>query len=192
MDNLIHPFPCPIYQNIIDEKSFFQIQQDTDDFIKNNINLFQQVWQCPTLTTIKTPKSQNINSTTLTKEIKFFVEEYAKFWDWVTSPIVEIGDCWVNIAPKGAYQESHIHGDCLFSGVVYLNVDEKSGSFQFINPLTPESILLGNPDNFGYFYNIIPQPGMIVLFPGWMAHRALYNDSNIDRISISFNITSKF
>jgi len=188
MDNLIHPFPCPIYQNIIDKESFLEIKEDTHNFISNNSNLFHQPWGCPTQTTIGTPIEKNINSHILTKNIKFFVEKYSKFWDWNTPPTIKIKECWVNIAKKGDYQEEHNHSNNMLSGVIYIEVNNKSGGFQFINPLTSESILLGNPNNFGYLYNITPQPGMILLFPGWMNHRALPNESDIDRISISFNI----
>tara|TARA_R110000803_G_scaffold54056_1_gene110627 strand:- start:209 stop:796 length:588 start_codon:yes stop_codon:yes gene_type:complete len=194
MDNLIHPFPCPIYQNIIDKKSFSQIQQDTDNFINNNNNLFKKPssWLCDTFSTIETPIEKNINSKILKEKIKFYVEEYLKFWDWDTSFLIKMKDCWVNIAKKGSFQEEHNHSSCLISGVIYINVNQQSGNFQLMNPLSSESILLGEPKNFGNVYNINPQPGMIILFPGWMAHRALPSESNIDRISISFNIISKY
>jgi len=188
MDNLIYPFPCPVYQNIIDEKSFLQIKQDTDNFISNNNDLFKAEWLCPTLSTIKTPIENNINSKILKEKIKFHVEEYCKFWEWSSPPSVRLSECWVNIAEKGAYQEVHHHIESLLSGVIYINVNKKSGNFQLINSLPSESVLLKEPKNFDYLYNIIPQPRMIILFPGWMQHKVLPNKSDINRISISFNI----
>lgn len=193
MENIIYPFPCPIYQSFLDESSFLEIKKDTYDFIDNNINLFKQEWTCPTLSTINVPKDQNINSKILKEKIKFYVEEYCKFWNWSTPLLVALNNCWVNISKNGAYQETHNHGSSLISGVIYVNVNENSGGFQLINPLTTESILMGSPDKvFGPTYNITPQQGMILLFPGWMDHRVLPNESNIDRISISFNINRNF
>jgi uncharacterized protein (TIGR02466 family) len=193
MDNLVHPFPCPIYQNIIDKESFLQIKKDTDNFIKNSFSLFQKPFLCPTFSTFNVPVEKNINSEVLNIKIKHSVKEYSDFWNWSSPPLMELNECWVNIAKKGAYQETHNHGNVLMSGVIYINVNKQSGSFQFINPLASESTLLGQPNNtFGYLYNVIPQPGMILLFPGWMDHRALPNESDIDRISISFNIKANF
>ena len=193
MDNLIHPFPCPIYQNTIDKESFLQIKEDTYNFINNNNSLFQQPpWLCPTKSTYNTSIEENINSKILKEKIKFCVEEYCKFWNWDFPPLLKLDNCWVNIAKKEAYQETHNHNNALISGVIYINVNEQSGAFQLINPLSAESILLGDPNSFEYFYTINPQPGMILLFPGWMDHRALSNESHIDRISISFNITANF
>jgi uncharacterized protein (TIGR02466 family) len=193
MNNLIHPFPCPIYQNIIDKESFLQIKEDTNNFINNNNNLFKypSSWLCTTLSTVETPIEENINSKILKSKIKFYIEEYCKFWDWSLPLSIKLKDCWVNIAKKGAFQEEHNHSDCLISGVIYINVNKKSGNFQFINPLVSESILLKNPKNFYDYYTINPQEGMILLFPGWMNHRVGINNSDIDRISISFNIQSK-
>jgi len=191
MNNLVHPFPCPIYQNFIDKESFLQIKEDTYRFINDNSNLFQQPWFCTTKSTISTPIEKNINNEILKEKIKFHVEEYCKFWDWENPPLVKLESCWVNIAKKGDYQEEHSHSDSLISGVIYINVNEYSGEFQFINSLSAESILLKNPKNFNYGYPVTPLPSLILLFPGWMNHRVLPNNSDIDRISISFNISVK-
>ena len=51
MDNIICPFQIPIYQSFIEEDSFIQIKKDVNVFIDNNFNLFNNKWDCPTLTT---------------------------------------------------------------------------------------------------------------------------------------------
>lgn len=191
MDNLIYPFPCPIYQNFIDSESFLQIQKDTYNFINNNNNLFKQPWACPTQSTFETPLEENINSKTLNEKIQFYVQEYCKVWNWSIPLSIKLANCWVNIAKNKDYQEIHNHGKALISGVIYINVNKESGNFQLINPLSSEAILLEDPRSFPNIYSIQPQPGMVILFPGWMNHRVLPNESNIDRISISFNIYIK-
>lgn len=192
MNNIIYPFQIPIYQSFIDINSFIQIKKDVDDYIKTNQNIFHQPWNCNTLSTYGLPLPIQIYSEVLNEKIKSSIEEYYKFWNYPNSFSVEIGNYWLNIAKKGSYQEVHHHSDSLFSGVVYLNVNEESGNFNLVNPLSSESILLKEPPNFNLTYNVTPQNGMIIIFPGWMLHRVLSNNSNIDRISMSFNTITNF
>ena len=98
---------------------------------------------------------------------------------------------WVNISKKESYQEIHDHGDYLFSGTIYTNVDNYSGNFVLQNPLSVENILMRDSNILSKSYSITPKNSMIVLFPSWMQHRVSQNKSNIDRISISFNIRAK-
>lgn len=188
MDNIIHPFPLPIYQNFIDKDSFNIIRDDTYKFIKENQGLFESIWLCPTKTTQHHPKLKNIQSRVLENQIKIHVENYFKVWNFNKLRNLQIPEIWVNIAKTNEYQEEHNHGSYLFSGVLYINTNKSSGNFQFSNPLPSENILLHDSNIFPKYFSIQPQNNMILLFPGWMNHRALPNNSDEDRISISFNI----
>ena len=188
MSNIIHPFPIPIYQDFIDEENFKVIREDTYNFITQNNNLFKPIWFCPTKTTQHYPKSKNIQSNVLENQIKNHVENYLKVWDFNTSFNLKISETWVNLSQKGDYQEEHNHGSYLFSGVLYIKTTKSSGDFQLSNPLPSENILLHNSNTFPKYFSIRPQNSMIILFPGWFNHRVLSNQSDGDRISISFNI----
>jgi len=168
MGNIIYPFPLPVYQGFIVEKSFNIIKEDTYNFISQNIELFESIWDCPTKTTQHLPKHKNIKNTHLETQIKSNVENYFKVWDFNKSYNLKISEVWVNIAKKGEYQEEHHHGKSLFSGVLYINVNELSGNFNITNPLSSEGILMDFPDNLSNKYIIPPQNGMIILFPGWL------------------------
>ena len=188
MDSIIHPFSLPIYQNFIDKESFKIIKEDTIHYIQNNSKLFKNIWFCPTLTTHGVDKKLNIKSPTLETQIKKHIENYFKVWDFNFSFNLKLNEIWVNVATPQAYQEEHHHGVNLFSGVLYISTNDLSGDFQIINPLSSESILMGHPGKFDFKYDIKPKDSMIVIFPGWLKHRAVSNNSNEDRISISFNI----
>ena len=123
---------------------------------------------------------------------RIFDTLHIHFWFGNIPLNAKIKEMWLNIAKKGGYQEEHNHGSVMFSGVFYLQVNEESGYFQFINPLESEAILMGYSDIFQELYTIVPKNGMIVLFPGWMRHKALPNRTDQDRISISFNIEIDF
>ena len=197
MKNIIYPFPCPIYQDFLDESSFLEIQKNSFEYIEKNKEKFQYGWNSSTLTTFHFQKENKIdhfiNDEVLKKEIKNHVSKYFNVWRFKTEKVnAEINDLWINIAQKGGYQEEHNHGSFIFSGVLYLQVTEESGYFQFVNPLESEAILMGYSDIFQELYTIFPKNGMIVLFPGWMRHKALPNRTDQDRISISFNVEIDF
>ena len=84
MENLFDPFPLRIYQNNINRLEFDQIVNDVSSFINNNPHKFTKEWStCPTLTTIKVPKNQNINSKTLENQIKLHVNNYFNYWEFL-------------------------------------------------------------------------------------------------------------
>jgi uncharacterized protein (TIGR02466 family) len=195
MDNIIHPFPCPIYQNVIEEHLWPEIQTKVFQYIRNNKDLFEPSWYlCPTLSTFHVKDEQVLNISLLNSQIYSHVEKYLEYWgDFEKQPTsLTLHNIWVNIAKKGSYQEEHHHNDFFLSGTIYFQVNPESGPFQFINPLSAQSVLFNSPEKFGYSYTIKPQNSMIIIFPSWMPHRVLANSSNEDRISVSFNIKSNF
>jgi uncharacterized protein (TIGR02466 family) len=194
VSNIIYPFQTPIYQSYIDSISFTQIKKDVNLFIDNNFNLFNNRlgWDCPTLTTQGISVEQNIKSNKLVEEIQNHVQNFWNIWEFSITKKLYIEQLWVNISKKGDYQEVHDHGDCLFSGTVYINVDEHSGDFVLQNPLYVENILMKDSNIIPKSYFITPENSMIILFPSWMQHRVSQNQSSINRISISFNIKANF
>ena len=197
MKNIIYPFPCPIYQNFLDESSFLEIQTKSFEYIEKNKEKFQYGWSSNTLTTfiyqVENHQKHFIENEILKNEIKQHVSNYFDIWKFETKKVdATIKEMWLNIAKEGGYQEEHTHGAAMFSGVLYLQVNEESGYFQFINPLPSEATLMQCSNIFTDSYTIFPKNGMIVLFPGWMKHRVLSNKTNQDRISISFNIKINF
>ena len=188
MSNIINPFAIPIYQDLINKKFFDIIRKDTYSFIAKNQDLFEEPWLCPTKTTINHPKSMNINIPILENTIKTHIENYFKLWMFRNPIKLILKDIWVNLAPNLAYQEEHHHNNNLFSGVLYIDVNEHSGIIEFMNPLQSSSILMDSPLIFNSQFKITPLNGMILLFPGWLNHRVGQNKSDKDRISISFNI----
>jgi uncharacterized protein (TIGR02466 family) len=195
MSNIIYPFQIPIYQSFIEENSFIQIKKFTELFIKNNPESFKLVWDCPTLTTQSTESNTTkslFQNDILKKQIQSHVSNYFNEWDFSRAGTAYIKNLWVNIAPKGAYQEIHNHGKNHFSGCLYINVNEHSGPFHLINPLSSESILLECSNTFKFDNTIHPLNSMILLFPSWMHHRVSQNKSDIDRVTISFNIEIQF
>jgi hypothetical protein len=77
------------------------------------------------------------------------------------------------------------------SAVYYVNVDDKSGDIDFVDPRSNLGFLdLNNYANLN-IHRVHPAPGMLVLFPGWLLHYVHPNKSNIIRQVIATNIKVK-
>ena len=101
-----------------------------------------------------------------------------------------VDNCWISIQQKDKL-EKHVHPFSNISGVIYINVDEKSSKIYFYNP---------NPMNFFYkknlelkdmtydYYKIVPSVGDLIMFPSWLQHGSNEEINQTEnRLIISFN-----
>ncbi|RTL46758.1 MAG: hypothetical protein EKK53_02210 [Burkholderiales bacterium] len=116
---------------------------------------------------------------------------------------VAIEGMWFQCANGGVFHDLHTHGNCSWSGVYVVQVDETSarvahpvygeanGVTRFYGP--PFLSLAGAHADIGNAYlqpphvDIAPVPGQLVLFPASLAHQAMPYDGAADRIIVSFN-----
>ena len=113
---------------------------------------------------------------------------------------IEIQQSWVNISKKGQYLFEHYHPNSFISGVFYFASDQEKGS-----PITFKSDL--HKSNFSVqklsetgdkYYPSAAQschhpsiPGQLLLFSSTVTHMVQANESDKDRISLSFNTYPK-
>ena len=103
---------------------------------------------------------------------------------------------WVNINKKGNYNIKHNHPSSDLAGVLWVKCPEKCGNITFDNPynFTDSEVLesytqeFKKEKNFFHTYWFPPTEGRMLIFPAHLNHRVLPNESNEDRISVSFNI----
>jgi|TARA_B100000035_G_C20821837_1_gene474594 uncharacterized protein (TIGR02466 family) len=95
---------------------------------------------------------------------------------------------WVNMNPKFAYNLVHVHTEAKFSGVFYVNVNENSGDFAFVNPQFYKSETHTPTKYTCSEVRCKPQNNKLLIFPAWIQHHVLANLSDDVRVSISFNI----
>ena len=108
---------------------------------------------------------------------------------------VELYNIWININPPGSYNHLHNHVGAVFSGVYYVSADETQGNIQFERSDGAEYHLPLDVENLTY-YNATrstykAKTGGLYIFPGWLKHSVQGNQSQKDRISISFNYGEK-
>ena len=100
---------------------------------------------------------------------------------------------WVNISPPGASNQIHFHANCYFSGVYYVSLQApECGSIYFRDPRVA-SRMLTYPVSKGTDFTtdevfMRPEEGRMYVFPGWLEHGVEINQSDRDRVSISFNV----
>lgn len=109
----------------------------------------------------------------------------------------EITTSWVNKSPpKDGNHFIHYHSNCLISGVVYLEVDEHTGAIcfhkdKFYNNLWGETLCIDFDKITDYntkAIGISPKQYEILMFPSFLSHSVLNNESTIDRYSLAFNV----
>jgi len=93
---------------------------------------------------------------------------------------------WVTKTPPGHFIQTHHHQSSMISGVYYHEVPENSGDIYF---RSNDKMMETSP----FFmraqdYYVRSLKGRMILFPSWIDHGVRSNNSNKDRISISFNI----
>jgi uncharacterized protein (TIGR02466 family) len=99
---------------------------------------------------------------------------------------------WVTIYPPGTYVPEHIHSNSLLSGVFYAKVPEKAGNLIFKDPSAVAKTMCIRPSKKFPTVNTIHthfvEEGQMVIFPSWLPHLTEVNQSEEDRIMVSFNI----
>ena len=107
---------------------------------------------------------------------------------------IDMTDMWGNILKPGETHPPHTHSNNFLSGVFYLNSDAKTGII-FQDPRPAADVLVPrkktktneNSNLLSYTSNT----NRLILFPSWLLHWVPTNESNRNRISISFNIQIK-
>ena len=105
-----------------------------------------------------------------------------------------ITQSWLNKNPKGTSHHEHAHPNSLISGVWYPQVNEQTPPIHFTKPYYSSQIELAPKqyNNYNSSTFLMPiDPGSLILFPSYLRHSVPPNQSDTERISISFNTWPK-
>lgn len=81
----------------------------------------------------------------------------------------------------------HTHPNSLFSGVLYLDIPDKSSEIVFTDPRPHINFIdFGSSDHGSY--SVQPTTGLFIMFNSWLEHEVKTNNSEQARISAPFNI----
>ncbi len=104
---------------------------------------------------------------------------------------------WVNINPPKSYNVKHCHPGCDIAGVLWIKAPKKCGDIVFYSPFDFTSYReihsykedFKKETKFHRHYKYTPREGMMLLFPSHLQHKVEPNQTDEDRISVSFNLT---
>ncbi|GGJ69654.1 putative 2OG-Fe(II) oxygenase [Deinococcus aquiradiocola] len=110
---------------------------------------------------------------------------------------------WFQIQNRYGFHDIHTHGNCSWSGVYYVQIDDtaerarhphlgtRNGITRFYGPNL--TLLGGAYQDLGNAYmqqvhhDVQPESGTLIVFPSWLNHKALPYDGQKDRVIVSFN-----
>jgi len=103
----------------------------------------------------------------------------------------KITTSWISFTDPGCSSLLHRHQNSIFSGIVYLQTDEKSGNLMFENYHNLGDFSLNRKEHNilnSELWHYTPFNNKIILFPAKLFHKIDTNNSNIKRVSVAFNL----
>ncbi len=101
-------------------------------------------------------------------------------------------DIWINILPEGGLHTSHLHPHSVISGTTYVSVPDGANSIKYEDPRSGR--MMASPmrtkdarRELQTFVYCKPEPGDVLLWESWLRHEVPMNNSEENRISVSFN-----
>ena len=101
---------------------------------------------------------------------------------------------WANVLYDGGYNLPHLHADCMWSGVYYVDVGEPDpdselcGVLELMDPRPGIDILKVPGMPFSGGFRVEPRDGLMVMFPSWLYHFVRPYHGSRPRISVAFNL----
>jgi Putative 2OG-Fe(II) oxygenase len=125
---------------------------------------------------------------------------------WAQQPVdirVGIEGMWFQCSRAGAFHDIHTHGNCSWSGVYIVQIDhhakrvshpvygDANGTTRLYGPLFERLggafVDVGNAYLQTPHQDIAPLPGQLLIFPSWLAHKAMPYDGELEQVIVSFN-----
>ena len=126
-------------------------------------------------------------------DILFAANECFNHLGVIDKYVPEMADLWGIINPPGSRNNVHTHPNSYLSGVYYLKVPPKCGNLVFLEP-KPQAEVLSPPKNDHMVISLAhsvswePKENSLIFFPSWLQHEVEKNNSEEDRVILSFNI----
>ena len=143
-----------------------------------------------------------INFFKLEKILENYLEEYKKFHlsFYGEATNFYMSSAWVNFMKRNEFNPVHVHWECDLAGVLYLSVpneikeENKNYSKSVNKSAGPGQIkFIVNTPTPGFISerDFLPSRGDLFIFPSKLMHTVAPFKSNVERISVAFNIKNK-
>ena len=122
-----------------------------------------------------------------------YIIDVFKSYGWVFDPKkVMCSGMWAIINKKGDSNNEHIHPNSNLSAAYYVKAPEDCGEFVVNNPHTINRNIFPDRENPTELNRLIAkhkvEEGDLLIFPAYLPHHVLPNESDEERIVISFNL----
>jgi uncharacterized protein (TIGR02466 family) len=134
----------------------------------------------------------------LFRHVASAVKDYAAVERRVDAAALELtvtAEAWANVARAGNYSKPHVHPNSNLSCVYYVDAgnaqaaDEQSGVIEFMDPRNRPGMFASEGTVSFDAYRVVPQTGMLLMFPAWLYHYVHPYRGTEPRISVAFNVT---
>ena len=187
----INLFPSVIHQ--FDVNGFNEIQDELIDFVYNMRE------KDPVGHTISNRRGWQSSCFSIENEddvLKKFLTNCLAEFPPIKKSVRLFVSAWVNINPPEAFNMKHNHPTSDLSGVLWIKSQKDCGNIIFDSPrsfATHQEIECYNEDfkennNYFHSFSFNPIAGRLIVFPSHLEHHVDFNESEEDRISVSFNI----
>ena len=187
----INLFPSVIHQ--FDVNGFNEIQDELIDFVYNMRE------KDPVGHTISNRRGWQSSCFSIDNEddvLKKFLTNFLAEFPPIKKSVRLFVSAWVNINPPEAFNMKHNHPTSDLSGVLWIKSQKDCGNIIFDSPrsfATHQEIECYNEDfkennNYFHSFSFNPIAGRLIVFPSHLEHHVDFNESEEDRISVSFNI----
>ena len=193
--NLFTYFPHPIFQYKLDNyedhnkeysKYIYELQKEDSKGQKlSNVN----GWHSPFFNL----NSRETAGYKFLVKIQPYIADVFKSYGWVFNPQkVKCSGMWAIINKKGNFNTEHIHPNSNLSGAYYVSAPKNCGKFKVVNPHSISRDKFPPRENPNELNRLVAEheieEGDLLIFPSYLPHSVLPNQSDDDRIVISFNI----
>ena len=123
---------------------------------------------------------------------KYILDVFEKYGWKTDQKSIQIKEMWAIINKKDDFNVVHTHPNCYLSSAYYVQAPENCGKFLIENPNSTKRHFFPQIANINELN--IPVAGLdvsegdLLIFPGYLPHKVAKNESEKDRIVISFNV----
>lgn len=129
----------------------------------------------------------------LVKVLDAHVADFARDLEFdLDGRALRLEDIWINILPEGGSHGSHIHPHSVISGTTYVAMPDGTSALKLEDPRSAR-MMAAPPrrkaarEDMRTFVYVKPQVGDVLMWESWLRHEVPMNQSEDDRISVSFN-----
>jgi uncharacterized protein (TIGR02466 family) len=187
-------FSTPIYDSFEQDEELDKEIDVVFEKIKKE-NCLSNPWQDGVKTSFKYESANDIEKYGMTKFRDVVLKHtmaYASIMEMKPGLNFEIKDSWLNVYDYKDYQHFHTHPNADISFVYYHKAPENSGNLMFEAPDLAHQMsnFLVNCGHFNVQQRvgIKPSKGKIVMFPAFLRHAVMQNETNETRVSLAVNI----